>query len=497
MTKRKYLKKLKKALGKISPAEAEDLVAYYAELIDESYDHGKTEREIFSKLDPPEVAAANYLRECPTIGEEGKREGHVRNAASNFGKIVMGFFAAILSIVLVSLIVSFASCGVAFAVAGVYVLAISFGLLFSGHAAVFFAQWGMAFVLFALAMLSEAAAVLLYKLFAGMWRFVVGRPKPKKPMRKSMRRALIASAMMLLGGQLMFTAAFGALGFNYKNLAVTEGLATHEEQLSVEDALALEADNSAVTIKRSEDETCKLVYRDFPETPKRFVFLDGKAMLNDGEGTLSVMGASFELQWRRGLLIGGAATDLQRAELYLPASFSGALTVEVDNGEVSVTDMVCTDLVISVKNGAVTLDSVTTDTVDVKTNNGAVILQSITAETVNAKTSNGAIYCKNVTAETVTAEIKTGAIDLKNVACTRVTATTSTGAILLEDLRADHIYLHTSTGSVKGTISGSEAEYSVTASVSTGSCNLQNRQGGSKQLDVRVSTGSVNIKFVG
>ena len=71
------------------------------------------------------------------------------------------------------------------------------------------------------------------------------------------------------------------------------------------------------------------------------------------------------------------------------------------------------------------------------------------------------------------------------------------GEISLEDLRADFITLHTSTGTVSGTVAGREEDYAITASCSTGSCNLHDRQGGSKQLDVRVSTGSVNIKFLG
>ena len=458
MKKKTYLKKLARALKGVPANEREDLVSYYDELIEDRLEQGKSPREVFSELEPPEKVAENYLRDQTSENAlDGKRGYHVQKRPLTFVRFLGAILAVLASVVLASLIVAFLAAGVAMSIAGVYALAISFGLLFEGHAAIFFAQWGMAFVLFALAMLSEELAVILAKGLAGMWRLVAARPTHKNPMQKRMRRTLIASCAMLFAGQLLFVAAFGALGFRYQNLAVTDGLVTHEEQLTVSDEIVLEVDNSAVTVKRSEDETCRLVYRDFPETPRRFAFGDGKALLSDGGGDFSVMGASLSLQWHRGLLVGAVTGNLQSAELYLPASFSGALAVKIANGSVSIADMVCSDLV--------------------------------------AVTNNGAISLHNVTAETITAEAGNGAIVLKNVACARVLATTSNGAISFVSLCSDHIFLRTGNGAVSGTVAGSEEEYTIVASVGLGSCNLQNRVGGDKQLEVLVSNGAVDIKF--
>ena len=50
MTKRKYLRRLRNALGRIPESEKEELIEYYAEIIDESYERGKTTRGIFATL---------------------------------------------------------------------------------------------------------------------------------------------------------------------------------------------------------------------------------------------------------------------------------------------------------------------------------------------------------------------------------------------------------------------------------------------------------------
>ncbi len=457
MTKRKYLKQLARSLKGVPAREREDLLSYYDELIEDRLEQGRSPRDVFSELEPPETVAQTYLRERAAEGEKG--DGRARNVRRGAGAHVGSVVLAVLASVFLGLLL--AVCAVAaagMAIAAVYVLIVSFGLIGTGHAVLFFAQWGMAFALFALAILSEQAAVLLARACGGMWRAVSGGAA-RKPSHRGTRRTLIAGGAVLLGGCLLFTAAFGSLGFDGKNLAVTEGLAVREQLLDISDALVLQVDNSAVTVRRSEEETCKLVYREFSESPKDFSFRNGTAVLGSESGFGTVMGASFGLQWRHGLFVGAVAGDLQEAELVLPASFAGDLTVQIRNGALSVADMVCSDLTV--------------------------------------ETTNGAISLKNVTAETVTAETVNGAIRLDNVACARVRSSATNGAIRLERLAADNISLHTTNGAATGTLTGAEAEYSIAASCRVGACNLQDRAGGSKRLEVRVGNGAVNIGFLG
>lgn len=458
MNKRKYLKKLEKSLSGVPARERDDLISYYDELIEDSLERGKSAREVFSDLEAPEVVAENYLRDRAEGKDDEKKRGyHVRKTSRAIG-FFGGIFAALASVVLAALVFSFAVSSAALALSGIYVLVLSFGLLFSGRIALFFAQLGMAVALFALAILFEVLTSFLAKTLAGMWRLVTGRAPQNKSARKQ-RRTLIAGCAMFLAGCFMFTAAFGALGFDDKNLAVADGLVVHEETIELSDSFSLQTDTLAVTVARSDDETCRLVYRDLPEVPRTFALEGGTAVLTVDDGAFSAFGASIGMQWRRGILIGAVSDDLHRAELYLPASFTGDLTVQVDAGTISISDMVCSDLVVETKTGRIDL-------------------------------------C-NITAETVTAETETGAVSMKNVACARVRATTVTGAVTFSGLCADSIVLRTTTGAVRGTIAGREADYAVEAEVGTGACNLHEKESGEKRLEVRVVTGSVEVSFEG
>ena len=57
MTKQTYLRRLRKALRGVPSRERESCIDYYAELIDDAFERGKTAREVFNELEAPEEAA--------------------------------------------------------------------------------------------------------------------------------------------------------------------------------------------------------------------------------------------------------------------------------------------------------------------------------------------------------------------------------------------------------------------------------------------------------
>lgn len=74
MNKSKYLKKLYRKLYFFDKNERQSIVDYYAEIIDDLMESGKTEESAVSELEPPEVIASNYRKQRKTEWtESGKK----------------------------------------------------------------------------------------------------------------------------------------------------------------------------------------------------------------------------------------------------------------------------------------------------------------------------------------------------------------------------------------------------------------------------------------
>ena len=63
MTKQTYLRRLRRALKGVPSRERESCIDYYAELIDDAFERGKTAREVFNELEAPEEAAEKLKSE--------------------------------------------------------------------------------------------------------------------------------------------------------------------------------------------------------------------------------------------------------------------------------------------------------------------------------------------------------------------------------------------------------------------------------------------------
>ena len=68
MTKQTYLRRLRRALKGVPSRERENCIDYYAELIDDAFERGKTAREVFNELEAPEEAAEKLKGELSHRG---------------------------------------------------------------------------------------------------------------------------------------------------------------------------------------------------------------------------------------------------------------------------------------------------------------------------------------------------------------------------------------------------------------------------------------------
>lgn len=63
MTKKEYLKALKRSLSRLKRADRNSLLDFYKEIIDDKTENGKTEEEAISELEPAETVAQRTLSE--------------------------------------------------------------------------------------------------------------------------------------------------------------------------------------------------------------------------------------------------------------------------------------------------------------------------------------------------------------------------------------------------------------------------------------------------
>ncbi len=482
MTKQKYLRKLRRSLGNIPEREKDEIADYYSEIIDEKRDRGKSDREIFRELDSPEVAAANYLRERVGAEPNHTEKRSAWSAIMLPFRIILGFLAMILTIVVGSLVFAFGISGVVVALSSVYTLVMSIGLFIGGHVGTAFAQIGASFAMFGVAMLLLGLVPLLGRLLACLWRFICNKPQSLKPWRCGKKFAI--GLGMAFAGALVFTAGFGGIGFDWRKLAVTDGIEQVEQEISMENlnatqSLKLNVSNNAVTVKPSDDGKLRVFYNTIPEFEMQFscVENENETVLNIGTERLSdAFSRDWRLQWERGVFFQAVSAEYRKVVLFVPSDYQGAFTVETDNGVVVVSDMVCSNFSVTTENGLISVENITAQTINLKTENGLIDIDRITADSFSCTTYNGAIMADNLNAQSAV-------------------LSTHNGAVRFDCICANFVDLTTHNGEIKGSIVGKYEEYAVTANVDNGSCNLQNKADGEKILKARTSNGRIHITF--
>ena len=74
MTKKEYLKELKRNLSALKRSDRNSLIEFYKEMIEDKIENGKTEREAIAELEPADVVAKRTLAEYGIDEELSKRK---------------------------------------------------------------------------------------------------------------------------------------------------------------------------------------------------------------------------------------------------------------------------------------------------------------------------------------------------------------------------------------------------------------------------------------
>ena len=512
MTKKKYLRKLRKALGRIPESEKEEIIEYYAEIIDESYERGKTTREIFATLETPEQAASDYFnategsireRRRPRRDEyfsRGRDDDYDRRRDDDYdyGKrrdprdyrprpsakkekrkpnvlatvllfplwfpifLVAFILALAVSITVIALLIVDVVLVVGLSVGGLYSLVMSFGL-FPSNAMIAVTQIGVAAMLFGLAMLFRKEGSQSGTVAQSNWV-----------------ATMAIGIVLILVGAGMGAFGFSSLDWNWKNLAVVGDITQKEQIVELpSESFAFTTDNLRVEVVPSEDETAKIVYYDSEELTMQYSNENGVVSLKND--WTSDAGGYLKQVWHRGIAFSAVTSAYFRATLYLPQSYAG-------------------DLSLKTNNGALTLggfgETKAFGKVDLTTDNGMIAVEGLNAQSVTVDTDNGYIKLNGVCAERVDCKADNGAVDLLEVKAGVVSGLTHNGAIRCQRVESDDISLTVINGAISGTLVGSRDDFRIAVHVGNGRCNLSEKTDGNKSLFAKTGNGSIELEFV-
>ena len=532
MTKKKYLRKLRKALGRISESEKEEIVEYYAELIDESYERGKTTREIFATLETPEQAASDYFnategsirdRRRPRRDEyfsrgrdddyDGRRdddydygrrrepreyrprpsaksEKHKPNVLATvllfplwFPIFLVAFILALaVSIMVIALLIADVVLVVGLSVGGLYSLVMSFGL-FPSNAMIAVTQIGVAAMLFGIAMLFELTIKPLGRGVGAFFRLLFRKEGGHSGAvaQSNWVATMAVGIVLIMVGAGMGAFGFSSLDWNWKNLAVVGDFTQKEQIIELpSESFAFSTDNLRVEVVPSEDETAKIVYYESEDLAMQYSYENGVVSLKNGEWSTN-FGEYLKQVWHRGIAFSAVTSAYIRATLYLPQSYTG-------------------DLSLKANNGALTLggfgESKAFGKVELTTDNGMIAVEGLNAQSVTVDTDNGYIKLNGVYAEKVDCKADNGAVDLLEVKAGVVSGLTHNGAIRCSKVESDDITLTVNNGAISGTLVGSRDDFRIAVHVGNGRCNLSEKTDGSKSLFAKTGNGSIELEFV-
>jgi len=189
--------------------------------------------------------------------------------------------------------------------------------------------------------------------------------------------------------------------------------------------------------------------------------------------------------------------------LEVRAQVNNGINFGIDSNHYEVKITVPKDKVVSVgvttTSGSITVQKVNVTGLVTTSTSGSISIFTVNAsEGICAESTSGSIGLTKIeTKEDILVSNTSGSKKLLNVGTEgNLTVGGSSGSIKLTNVETGgNISLSNTSGSISGSIVGSASDYSISSSTTSGSNNLSNSTSGAKKLDVRSTSGSVNISF--
>ena len=242
-------------------------------------------------------------------------------------------------------------------------------------------------------------------------------------------------------------------------------------------------DAAAVTRIVVEDQNRPVRVRALTSSDIRVNYYEGHHegyTLTLADGTLTVRSQS-EGRWYDRFLTLYDTTEAVLT-IYMPPDFSGELDLQTSNDSIEVENLSqVAALRLRTDNDAITVRAVSV--------RGDAVLCS----------ANGPVTAEEITCTgNLTLTSSNAALTVAEVSCTALDLQTSNGMITCTGLSrtVQRVTAETSNASVTGSIAGEKEEFTIRAQTSNSRSYLENRSGGSRELDISTSNGIIDFHFL-
>ncbi len=290
----------------------------------------------------------------------------------------------------------------------------------------------------------------------------------------------IASLLVILGG-IIFVVSMASINWDFSKITTCNfETNTHEITETYTDISIITTDANIELVPSQDNKTSVVFY----EKSK----VKHSVELKDDTLTINV---TDKREWYD--YIGFSFTSPQ-ITVYVPHNSLKNVTIKSDTGNVKIPQNYTFEtLDISVHTGNVTSEA-QANNLKVKTTTGNVSIKNIVDTDLTMSTSTGNISVYNATVNKFTVSTSTGDMRFDNVVvANKMTITTSTGNVNLNKCDAGEICIKTSTGDVKGSLLTSK---NFKAKSITGNVFVPRSDVNAGLCEITVTTGNIKITIV-
>ena len=301
---------------------------------------------------------------------------------------------------------------------------------------------------------------------------------------------------------------------------------TYECKNKIDD-INIEMTSDSVKVVRGNVSNIKIEY---VEVPDRYIY-----EIDESGSNLSIKYKTISNFSLFSITIGINDTSMT---VTVPSDFDGKLNIKSSSGSIRTESLTLESLDLTNTSGSIKInDCDVKDDINAKNSSGSINIQKASGADITATNTSGGVRLENikasgkVEAESSSGSVRfndvkaegdlsgkatSGSVRLEKVTCEELTLKANSGSIHLNDVKAEgsfeaktssggihfdalevgkDISMSANSGSIRGTIIGSEDDYSIISKTGSGSSNLNDSRNGSKNMDVSTTSGSIKIYF--